>query len=138
MSGDELRNFLRNPIDSRLNYSNQQISREMMIVPSTRSNSTNKVNKDVITHEWEKRFTKMKLRQAHAQQNRIVEPFLLFNATAKSSDPLHRLSVEEIVDLRTKNTGQIQKRAQSQLPQLRKIGASLRTNPITRGTFAGY
>lgn len=133
--GNDLRYFLKNPIDSRNNY----VPPDLTVKGSSRSvmQPSVHINKDAITKEWEKRFAKMKFKNVQQPQTRIVEPYLLLTATNKASDPLHRFTVEEIADLRAKNHSQMKERDTSHLPQLRKIGASLRTNPITRNNYYG-
>ncbi|EAX99294.1 hypothetical protein TVAG_113100 [Trichomonas vaginalis G3] len=129
---DDMRYFLKRPIDSRSDYNPP----EMTIKSTSRSTNAHlhQPNKNVITQEWEKRFAKMKFKRFQ-QQTRVVEPYLLLTATDKASDPLHRLSVEEIADIRSKNQSQMKDVDTSRLPQLRKIGAPLRGNTIRRNMF---
>lgn len=131
----DLDQFLHSPIDSRKNY----MTRQIPVDHATRTRSNPNIhNAEAITKEWERRFSKMKLIQSKAQQKRIIEPYLLFTATNKSGDPLHRMSVEEIVDLRNKNAGDFKQREQQHLPQLRRIGMSLRSQPLSRNSNLGF
>lgn len=117
----KINQFLGNPVDSR----DENSSEPLRITPTSLS-APKKVDQSVIAAEWRKRLMKMCPKKVPPQ--RIIVPNLMNNQESRGADPLNRLSVEQIANLRSRSVDDPQ-RTSSHLPKLRTISRNILSNP---------